>query len=60
MKPKRYPYSGQKKKQSDKQIAKLESKLTACEQNILILAARINVIDSALTNFKISDSTNIY
>ncbi len=47
MKPKRYPYSGQKK-QPDKQIAKLESKLTVCEQNILILAARINVIDSVL------------
>lgn len=48
MKPKRYPYSGQKKKQSDKQIAKLESKLTACEQKILISAARIKVIDSVL------------
>lgn len=47
MKPKRYPYSGQKK-QPDKQIAKLESKVVACEQKILISAARIKVIDSVL------------
>lgn len=44
MKPKHYPYCGQKK-QPDKQIAKLESKLTMYATGISILASRINVIE---------------
>lgn len=44
MKPKHYPYSRQKK-QSDKQIVKLESKLTICATDISLLASRINIIE---------------
>ena len=44
MKPKHYPYSGQKK-QSDKQIVKLESKLIMCAADISLLASRINIIE---------------
>lgn len=44
MKPKRYPYSGNKK-QPHEEIAKLESKLTMYATGISILASRINVIE---------------
>jgi hypothetical protein len=44
MKPKRYPYIGNKK-QPHEEIAKLESKLTMYATGISILASRINVIE---------------
>lgn len=46
MKPRRYPYSGKRKKQSDEQIAKLKRYIKANSTNISYLAYVIQTLRS--------------
>lgn len=40
MKPKRYPYSGQKKKQPRDEIARLQCEIAVCQSDINLLKKR--------------------
>jgi hypothetical protein len=46
MRPKRYPYSGKRKKQSDEQIAKLKRYVEANSTNISYLTDAIQTLRS--------------
>ena len=46
MKPKRYPYSGQRKKQSDEQIAKLKRDIDVNRTNISSLKFAIETLNN--------------
>lgn len=46
MRPRRYPYSGKRKKQSDEQIAKLKRDIDVNRTNISYLKSTIEILNN--------------